>query len=311
MQLSQGAITAQINQQVISQAFGGIESSLDLSSSILTAAYTSNDALSALTSQSSSSAASPSAATTTATTATTATAAVDPSGAQFAAAVNSIEGISNSDSTSTVDPLSFGSVDGSAVGDSSTASSATSTVDPLSFGSVDGSAVGDSSSTVATTSAASTATTAAATTGTTAASSTTATTSTDPFEAAGRSTYLQSISTSTGSQTPAQTAQNILGGITGYIFAAYQKAHPNLSAKDLATFQQQVTLGVEEGIGDAESKLAGQNQLSASVSSDIDTVRTTVLSGLTSFISSQNAALLAAATNSTSSNNSTSSTANS
>ena len=285
MQLSQGAITAQINQQVISQAFGGIESSLDLSSSILTAAYTSNDALSALTSQSSSSAASPSAATTTATTATTATAAVDPSGAQFAAAVNSIEGISNSDSTSTVDPLSFGSVDGSAVG--------------------------DSSSTVATTSAASTATTAAATTGTTAASSTTATTSTDPFEAAGRSTYLQSISTSTGSQTPAQTAQNILGGITGYIFAAYQKAHPNLSAKDLATFQQQVTLGVEEGIGDAESKLAGQNQLSASVSSDIDTVRTTVLSGLTSFISSQNAALLAAATNSTSSNNSTSSTANS
>ena len=311
MQLSQGAITAQINQQVISQAFGGIESSLDLSSSILTAAYTSNDALSALTSQSSSSAASPSAATTTATTATTATAAVDPSGAQFAAAVNSIEGISNSDSTSTVDPLSFGSVDGSAVGDSSTASSATSTVDPLSFGSVDGSAVGDSSSTVATTRAASTATTAAATTGTTAASSTTATTSTDPFEAAGRSTYLQSISTSTGSQTPAQTAQNILGGITGYIFAAYQKAHPNLSAKDLATFQQQVTLGVEEGIGDAESKLAGQNQLSASVSSDIDTVRTTVLSGLTSFISSQNAALLAAATNSTSSNNSTSSTANS
>ena len=272
MHLSQTAITASINLQVINQTFQGVES--NLTSTLLAGAYGAGS--SGLANAAST------AATTTSSTAPKTTAAVNQSGAIFAAAVDSIQGNVTTDANG-VNPLSFGSVDGSAVGSKST------------------------SSTTSTTSTTATSTTASATS-TTATSTTASATSTDPFEAAGRSTYLQSISTSTGSQTPAQTAKNILGGITGYIFAAYQKAHPNLSAKDLANFQQQVTLGVEEGIGDAETKLAGKNQLSASVASEIDTVRTTVLDGLTSFVSTQNAALLAAATKSSSSSSSSSGT---
>ena len=105
------------------------------------------------------------------------------------------------------------------------------------------------------------------------------------FEAAGKTEYLESIANPTD-LSPEATAGRILGGITGYIFGAFELNNPEFTAADFESFNAAVTEGFERGLRDAADILRGMSVMTNALSQDIAKTTELVRDGLASFYES-------------------------
>jgi len=107
------------------------------------------------------------------------------------------------------------------------------------------------------------------------------------FEQAGRTGYLSSIANPTD-LSPEATAQRILGGVTGYIFGAFQRSREGeLTEAELGHFAREARRGLEQGLERSRDLLEALAFLSPELESDIDALAEQVRSGLDTFIDSE------------------------
>lgn len=116
----------------------------------------------------------------------------------------------------------------------------------------------------------------------------------DLFEKAGKSKYLESIANPTDTS-PEATAGRILGGITGYIFGAWQLGRPNMTLGDFEEFEKAVLSGFERGLGEAKGIIDGQGKMNDELSSGIAKTEELVRAGLATFFEEQRTRLSSAA----------------
>jgi hypothetical protein len=112
----------------------------------------------------------------------------------------------------------------------------------------------------------------------------------DPFAQAGRADYLESVSNPSDLSAEA-TAGRILGGITGYIFGAFQLQHDKIGHDELEDFRDQVMRGFKRGMGEARQVLGAIDKLDDSLASEIGETERLVLDGLDKFFADQAAAI--------------------
>ena len=113
----------------------------------------------------------------------------------------------------------------------------------------------------------------------------------DPrWEEAGRDDYLASISDSTD-PSPEATADRILGGIRGYIYRAFARSRPELTAEDLDTFEREARKGLERGLAQAGDLLEALGALSPDLRTSIDETADRVRTGLDTFLATERRAL--------------------
>ncbi len=105
------------------------------------------------------------------------------------------------------------------------------------------------------------------------------------FEAAGKTEYLESVANPTD-LSPEATADRILGGITGYIFGAFEMNKPEYSAEDFDAFHVAVTEGFEKGLREAADILRGMDVMTNEVSENIAKMTELVRDGLANFYES-------------------------
>ena len=106
------------------------------------------------------------------------------------------------------------------------------------------------------------------------------------YERAGRSDYLASIA-DTSDRSADATAGRILGGMTGYIYKAYQLGHPDMTADQFDTFQTQVLKGFNQGLGEAKQMIGGAGLLDSAMTLDIGKTEELVHHGLEDFFASE------------------------
>lgn len=106
------------------------------------------------------------------------------------------------------------------------------------------------------------------------------------FERAGKGEYLASIA-DTSDRSADATAGRILGGITGYIYSAFQGANPRMTAEQLDTFQSLVLKGFDQGFGEAKHLIGAAGLLDSKMTEDIDMTAKLVRSGLDDFFASE------------------------
>lgn len=102
------------------------------------------------------------------------------------------------------------------------------------------------------------------------------------YERAGRSDYMASIA-DTSDRSPEATAGRILGGITGYIYKAYQMGHPEMTRERFDAFQAQVLKGFNQGLGEAKEIIGAAGLLDPQMTLDIGKTEELVLRGLDDF----------------------------
>ena len=107
----------------------------------------------------------------------------------------------------------------------------------------------------------------------------------EAFEAAGKTEYMESIAGATD-QSAEATAARILGGITGYIFGAFQDQNPEFTEEDFDKFHVAVTEGFEKGLREAADILRSMSVMTNEVSEDIAKTTEIVRSGLAEFYES-------------------------
>lgn len=105
------------------------------------------------------------------------------------------------------------------------------------------------------------------------------------FESAGKSDYLASIADATD-VSPEATAGRILGGVTGYIFGAFQSNNPEFSKADFDKFHAAVSQGFEQGLREAADILRSMSVMTNEVSEDIAKTTEIVRDGLADFYDS-------------------------
>lgn len=108
----------------------------------------------------------------------------------------------------------------------------------------------------------------------------------DLFEKAGKSKYLESIA-NPADLSPEATAERILGGITGYIFGAWQLGRPNMTLADFEEFEKAVMSGFERGLGEAKDVIHGEGKLNDEMSGGIAKTEELVRAGLATFFEEQ------------------------
>jgi hypothetical protein len=106
------------------------------------------------------------------------------------------------------------------------------------------------------------------------------------YERAGKSDYMASIA-DTSDRSADATAGRILGGITGYIYRAYQMGHADMTAEQLDTFQTQVLKGFHQGLGDARQMIGAAGLLDPAMTLDIGKTEDLVHRGLEAFFASE------------------------
>jgi hypothetical protein len=78
------------------------------------------------------------------------------------------------------------------------------------------------------------------------------------LQTAGQAQFLADLATqSDETATPETMAGQIVQGITGYIFKAFQTNNPNLDSSTFQGFQEQVLKGLDMGLNDARDILTG------------------------------------------------------
>lgn len=102
------------------------------------------------------------------------------------------------------------------------------------------------------------------------------------YERAGKSDYLASIA-DTSDHSADATAGRILGGITGYIYTAYQMGYPGMTEKQFNTFQTQVLKGFNQGLDDAKGMIGAAGLLNPAMTLDIGKTEDLVHRGLDDF----------------------------
>ncbi len=105
----------------------------------------------------------------------------------------------------------------------------------------------------------------------------------DPvFEEAGRSDYLDTAERPTD-LSAGGAAERILGGITGYIYRAFQLANPNAHLDDFVRFKREVLRGLAQGLEEARGYLDALGELSYERSENISETEDLVREGLDVF----------------------------
>lgn len=102
------------------------------------------------------------------------------------------------------------------------------------------------------------------------------------YERAGKSDYMASIA-DTSDRSADATAGRILGGITGYIYKAYQLGHPDMTAERFDAFQTQVLEGFNQGLSEAKSMIGAAGLLDPEMALEIGKTEDLVHRGLEDF----------------------------
>jgi hypothetical protein len=102
------------------------------------------------------------------------------------------------------------------------------------------------------------------------------------FEEAGRSDYLDSIERPTD-LSAGGAAERILGGITGYIYRAFQLANPNADLEDFMQFKREALRGLAQGLEEARGYLDALDELSYERLENISETEDLVREGLDVF----------------------------
>ncbi len=110
------------------------------------------------------------------------------------------------------------------------------------------------------------------------------------FEQAGRSGYLDSIASDTDTSAEG-TANRILGGVTGYIFGAFELSRGELQSADLDEFEREALRGFERGFAQAKELIEGLGARSPELATDLDRTAELVRSGIHDFVEERRSAL--------------------
>lgn len=102
------------------------------------------------------------------------------------------------------------------------------------------------------------------------------------YERAGKSDYMASIA-DTSDRSADATAGRILGGITGYIYKAYQLGHPDMTAERFDAFQTQVLKGFDQGLSEAKGMISVAGLLDPAMTENIGKTEELVHRGLEDF----------------------------
>ena len=102
------------------------------------------------------------------------------------------------------------------------------------------------------------------------------------FEQAGRSEYLESIELPEDLSASA-TAERILGGISGYIYRAFQLGHPDADLADLSRFKSEALRGFEQGLEEARGYIEALGDLNEELEERISETEDLVREGLEAF----------------------------
>ena len=111
------------------------------------------------------------------------------------------------------------------------------------------------------------------------------------YERAGKSDYMASIA-DTSDRSAEATAGRILGGITGYIYKAYQLGHPDMTAERFDAFQTQVLKGFDQGLNEAKGMIGVAGLLDPEMTRDIGKTEDLVHRGLEDFFAREKERLL-------------------
>ncbi len=93
-----------------------------------------------------------------------------------------------------------------------------------------------------------------------------------PLEDADRSRYLDGLASQVDPG-PESTAEQIMGGVQGYLFRAFMAQHPGATPEDFERFKAAVMRGFERGLFDARSSLALESELAAELRHTEERVR--------------------------------------
>ena len=86
---------------------------------------------------------------------------------------------------------------------------------------------------------------------------------------------------------PQATAARILSGVQGYIYRAFMAQHPEATPADFERFRNEVIRGLERGLYEARSILAGLSMLDAELSEEIGQTEALVRKGLEEFFAEE------------------------
>ncbi len=93
-----------------------------------------------------------------------------------------------------------------------------------------------------------------------------------PVEKADRSRYLEALAGQVEAS-PESTAEQIMGGVQGYIFRVFMAQHPGATPEDFERFKAAVMRGFERGLFDTRSSLALEPELAAELRHTEERVR--------------------------------------
>ncbi len=106
------------------------------------------------------------------------------------------------------------------------------------------------------------------------------------FQTSGQAQFQSDLASQQGeAATPEAMAGQIVQGITGYIFKAFQANNPDLDRTKLEGFQQQALKGVDQGLGDARDILTGLQVLNSDLADSLDKTGQLARQQLASFFS--------------------------
>ncbi len=93
-----------------------------------------------------------------------------------------------------------------------------------------------------------------------------------PLEEADRSRYLEALAGQVEAG-PESTAEQMMGGVQGYLFRAFMAQHPGATPEDFERFKAAVMRGFERGFFDARSSPALKPELAAELRHTEERVR--------------------------------------
>jgi hypothetical protein len=105
------------------------------------------------------------------------------------------------------------------------------------------------------------------------------------FQTTGQTQFQSDLAAQEETATPEAMAGQIVKGITGYIFKAFQTNNPDLDTTKLEGFQQQVMNGVDQGLKDARDILTGLQVMNSDLADSLDKTGQLARQQLTSFFS--------------------------
>ncbi len=91
------------------------------------------------------------------------------------------------------------------------------------------------------------------------------------FQTAGQTQFQSDVASQPGeTATPEAMAGQIVQGITGYIFKAFQTRNPDLDSSKFQEFRDQALKGVDQGLGDARDILTGLQVMNSDLADSLD-----------------------------------------